>query len=185
MKQLQTYKSEAKKEIFRLEFFALYNVPADLEEFEKWRRGEPTAADDPNNTYWQEVREAHERGVDVRRVRVVDFPVSEYLRYEIDFYRGSIEAGEEILFIERVAAIECMQSSVVSDDFWLFDRNTVLLWLYDADFDHVGQQEIEGDTERTSYTKLRDCLIENALPMSEFMSRYPDSFSAATSALHG
>lgn len=174
---LQANKANAAKEVFRLEFRQVYSVEADLQEFEKWKRSEQTAADDPSNQYWCELRDLRDRGIESRRVRVIDFPISDYLRYEIDFYRGSSEQGEEILFIERAPTIDCMQSTAVTQDYWLFDRSTVLLWKYDKRGQRDGQDEATNPVSVAPYRELRDCLVRHALPMSEFMARYPDSFA--------
>jgi len=178
LKSLEKYKAQAKQEVFRLEHLRLYKVEADLVEFERWRRGQSTAADDPSNDYWQQLQELHDRGVASRRVRVVDFPPTEYLRYEIDFYRGSMSRGEDILFIERAPAIDCMQSTVVTQDFWLFDHTVALLWKYDKSGERRGQDEIAVN-QVAPYAALRDCLVERALPMQDFIERYEESFNAA------
>jgi hypothetical protein len=175
---LQVQKQSALSEVFRLEYRRVYNVKDDLAEFEKWKRGEKTAADDPDNSYWQEVRALRDRGVRSRRIRVVDFPIGDYLKYEIDFYRGSEANGEEIFFLERAPTIDCMQSTVVVQDFWLFDGDVVLLWKYGKDGKRDGQEEArDADTVRP-YVQLRDCLEAKALSMSDFIKRYPKSFSA-------
>jgi hypothetical protein len=178
---LLDYKDAAVEEVFRLEYRHWYNVPADLEEFERWKREEPTAKDDPDNDYWRELRELRRRDVKAVRVRVVDFPISDYLLYEVDFYEGSMEHGECILFVERAPTIDCMQETVVTQDYWLFDRRTVLLWKYDEGGARVGQEELE--TGVTDYVRLRDGLVERSLPMEEFMARYAESFDAARAAL--
>lgn len=174
---LPVLKEQAQGEVFRLEYRRFYDVEADRREFEKWKRGEKTAADDPNNSYWVELRALRERGVRSRRVRVVDFPISDYLRYEIDFYRGSEVNGEEVLLVERAPTIDCMQSTVVTQDFWLFDDRVALLWKYDKHGRRAGQEEATDDSSVGPYRNLRECLLRRALPMDEFIARYADSFS--------
>lgn len=175
VRSLQDYKNDASREVFRLEYRKDYNVPADLAEFARWKAGEPTAADDPDNEYWQEVRSLRARDVACRRVRVIDFPISDYLRYEINFYEGSIRVGEEILFIERARAIDFMQDTVVTQDFWQFDRSTVLLWKYDSLGCRDGQEEIAGPAA-DPYRRLTEQLLDGAMPMDAFRERYSESF---------
>lgn len=179
MKELREYKDEAREEVFRLEYRQSYHVASDLEEFEKWRRGESTAADNPENGYFQALRSLRDRGVRAVRVRIVDFPVSEYLLYELDFYRQSASNGEDIRLLERALAIDCMQSTVESQDFWLFDSSVVLIWKYTDEGERDGQKEIRDPAAASHFVGLRDCLLTHAMLIDQFVERYSDSFAAA------
>ncbi len=179
MKELHEYKDEATEEVFRLEYRQSYHVASDLEEFDKWRRGESTAADDPENDYFQALRSLRDRRVRAMRVRIVDFPVGEYLLYELDFYRQSVSYGEDIRLLERALAIDCMQSSVESQDFWLFDTSVVLIWKYTDEGERGGQEEISDPAAASRFVALRDCLLAHAMPIDQFVERYSESFAAA------
>jgi len=176
MTSLQDYKNAATFEVFRLEYRGEYNVPSDLAEFERWKAGDPTSADDADNSYWNEVRAVRARGASCRRVRVIDFPISEYLQYEINFYEGSQRVGEDILFIERARAIDAMQNTVVVQDYWQFDRGVVLLWKYDELGRRDGQEEVPQHLA-DAYRRLTETLIEGSLPMDEFRTRFAESFN--------
>ena len=167
--------ASAKVEIFRFEWLRLYGVASDLEEFKRWQQGEPTAADDPDNDYYVRLRKKRSQGVKQVRVRIADFPVHDYLRYEIAFYRGSIEHGEEIFMLERALAVQCMQTTVVAGDYWLFDRERALLFNYDEGGELVGQQWVE-PADVPKYVALRDVLEREAMPLESFIERYPESF---------
>lgn len=176
--RLRQLKEESRQEVFRFECLQTYNVEGDIEEFERWKRGEPTAADDPANEYYQGLRRLRAGGVQARRVRLADFPVHDYLRYEIDFYRGSQRHGEEVLLLERALGMDCMQHTVVTGDYWLFDGRIVLVFDYDADGSLKGQNEVADPASVARYRRLRDCLVNQALPLEQFLARYPESFSA-------
>jgi hypothetical protein len=175
--ELRSHKDQARHEVFRFEWLRTYNVAGDIEEFERWKKGEPTAADDPTNDYYAGLRRLRERGVRQLRVRVADFPIHEYLRYEIDFYLGSQQHGEEIFLIERAAAVDCMQTTVVTGDYWLFDREEVLIFEYDEGGELRDQRWAAPDTV-PQFTALRDCLVRRAMPLDDFMRRYAESFGA-------
>lgn len=173
---LRERKARTKKEVFRLEWLPTYSVDEDLEEFERWRRGEPTAADDDDNDYYVGLRQLRDRGVTQLRVRIVDFPIAEYLKYEIEFYRGSLRNGETLLFLERAIAVDVMQQTIVEGDFWLFDRSDVLAFDYENG-DLVDQHWAPRDAVGR-YCELRDALVERALPMEDFIGKFADSFCA-------
>ena len=177
---LQGAKKEAEAEVFRLEYRRLYSVEADLRQFARWKRGERAAIEDQDDEYRRELRALRERGVRSVRVRIVDFPIEDYLRYEIDYYRASEPSGEEVFFIERAPAIDCMQETVVTQDFWLFDGKVVLLWKYTKEGQRDGQEESSDEETVDSYRELRDCLLRRALRMDDFIDRYRQSFSAAS-----
>jgi hypothetical protein len=58
------------------------------------------------------------RGVEVRRVRVVSEPVSDYIKFEHATTPSSIAAGEQIRWLPRHLATGLL---FPANDFWVFD----------------------------------------------------------------
>jgi len=92
--------NRSKVRIFRLESLPIYNVPEDQKIFEEWKRTKKF----PVGSYeeWlQKLEKTKERGVVMQRVRVAPLPLSDYLKYEVDFWKKfSTKTGEQISFIE-------------------------------------------------------------------------------------
>ena len=81
--------------------------------------------DDEFMADWSDtVRGAVARGVEVRRLRIVSEPVSDYIRWEHAVTAANIAAGESVRWLSRRT---CPDVAVVPFDFWVFDSTTVLV----------------------------------------------------------
>jgi hypothetical protein len=98
-----------------------------------WRQG--YRADPADRTSWWRpwldlVTETVERGVVLRRARIVSEPVSEYIRYEYDVTFPNVAAGEQVRWLPR------RQSSGLAlpgNDFWLIDDRLVQFHFFSGD----------------------------------------------------
>jgi len=70
------------------------------------------------------VRAAIGRGVEIRRLRIVSEPVSDYIRWEHAVTSANIDAGESVRWLSRRSSPPI---AVVPFDFWVFDATTVLV----------------------------------------------------------
>jgi len=86
--------SRASEEAFRLEAQQRYAVPAEDEQFRAFTEGRPMPSDPRVNRSMQIIRAATARGCRIRRVHVVDLPLTVYLRYELAAYRENTDVGE-------------------------------------------------------------------------------------------
>jgi hypothetical protein len=57
-------------------------------------------ADERREEYAQELRRASQSGVRHRRLRVVEFPVTPYLQWELHVLRARVEVGDEIKILD-------------------------------------------------------------------------------------
>ncbi|OHV64175.1 hypothetical protein BCD48_37630 [Pseudofrankia sp. BMG5.36] len=64
------------------------------------------------------IAEVTGHGVDVRRVRVVSEPVTDYIRFEHATTAASVTAGEQIRWLPRHLATGLL---LPANDFWVFD----------------------------------------------------------------
>jgi uncharacterized protein DUF6879 len=113
---------------FRLETLPEYSVPQEAEMLAAFKRGE--RVDLPDDHPWLlRVRRHTAAGRQMRRVRVVSYPLTDYLRMEMSWYPKSAIAGEDI----RIANLnENPELTTCSQDFWLFDDSTALKMVYDS-----------------------------------------------------
>ncbi|MFK4112373.1 DUF6879 family protein [Streptomyces sp. NPDC002176] len=87
------------------------------------------------------VTSATERGVRVRRARIVSTPVSEYVRFEHAVTDGlNIAAGEEVRWLSRRMATDI---SLPGNDFWLFDSRLVVVNHFDGEGETMDMEAIE------------------------------------------
>lgn len=93
-------------------------MPSDPE-FHAFQRGEYNVDDDKDLVEWCDlVRSVRACGVQMRRVRIVSEPLSDYVRYELECTRLNVAAGEEVRWLPRVQASDLL---LPGNDFWLFD----------------------------------------------------------------
>ncbi|AXG79681.1 DUF6879 family protein [Streptomyces paludis] len=128
-----------------LEMRDAYGVSDEADDFRHWRQtGERDV--DPASAYWGPwvslVKDTVRRGVEVRRVRIVSEPVSDYIRYEHAGTVVNTGAGENVRWLPRRQASAL---ALPGNDFWLFDEETVLFNHFAGD----GEVSPEGRELRT------------------------------------
>ena len=98
----------------------------DDPEFIRWQAGhreDPARRADWWNSWHDATATAAERGVALRRARVVSEPISPYVRYEYDITFMNEAAGEAVRWLPRHRAARLLLPGA---DYWLFDGTTVL-----------------------------------------------------------
>jgi hypothetical protein len=102
---------------YRLEVRASYGIP---EEDEPYRRF--LTEEDPGLEWFEPwlnlMREETAKGKRVERVRVIDTPPSDYLRFELWGTPYNLAAGEDIRYLARDQAVAL---DLPTYDYWLFD----------------------------------------------------------------
>src|SRR5215472_2192629 len=127
-------------------------VPASpflANELRRFQAGEKPPAD-YHYGWLDTVATAGAAGKSMRRVRVVRRPLSDYIRYEIEWgFLYNVAAGEDI----RVLDLSDRPGAELPDhDFWLFDERAVVKMLYRPDGTQIGRELVE---EPNSLTGLR------------------------------
>jgi len=138
--------------------------------FTRWQAG---YRDDPadRDSWWRPwlslVAETRERGVSIRRARIVSEPVSEYIRFEHGITFMNVAAGEDIRWLPRRKASRLL---LPGNDFWVFDDRLVL-WNH-----FTGEGEVSPDgrelTDDTETAKICAAAFEAvwdlAIPHDEY-----------------
>lgn len=110
---------------FRLETLQRYAVSEEDERLRAFRNGTPRPDRSVRTSPWlRRIAVTTAAGKRWQRVHVVEHPLSEYLRYEMEGYVESAATGEEISIADRAAHPDL---ATLGPDFWLFD----------AEFDHA------------------------------------------------
>ncbi|MEV0428298.1 DUF6879 family protein [Micromonospora sp. NPDC050495] len=157
---------------FKLEVRRSYGLPSEDEPFQKFLTGQ-----DPGIEWlrsWLDLMKAQtSTGKRVERVRVIDEPPSDYLRFEISVTPHNLEAGEDIRYLVRDRAAEL---ALPQYDFWLFDSRVVALLHFTDDDQFVGFTTIEDATEVLRHCQWRDRAWTRATRFSDL----PTTVTAAT-----
>ncbi|MEU2654441.1 DUF6879 family protein [Streptomyces sp. NPDC007325] len=153
--KFETFRTEA----WRLETLPQYLVPQEAEEFAAFRAGARFLG--PYEDAWT----AMVRTRSVGRVHVVTRPLSDYLRFEFErYYRHQAPAGEDIRILDvtdRPNPLPDVQ------DFWMFDRSTVVLMHYEPDGRQIGRELYEGDPE--PFVEYQRIALEASVPFLEYV----------------
>ena len=85
---------------FRLELLDRYDSPGTQDRLARFLAGEP---DDPAiRAGWDALlADLRRAGKSISRVHVVSEPLTDYLRFELAFYAGSVAAGEDVRILPR------------------------------------------------------------------------------------
>ncbi|MFI8976220.1 DUF6879 family protein [Nocardia asteroides] len=154
--------AECKRAAFHLETLDAYAVASESEPLRQFLAGEPadTGWFDPWRTLMQD---STDRGVTVRRVRVVTEPLSDYQRWLSTLTPENIAAGEDIRYLPRHLA-----GQVPTEDYWLFDDERVAFHARDADNRGLAMV-VTDDPGLVQYAiDQRNRLWELATPFAEY-----------------
>jgi len=157
-----------RKSAFRLEQLAEYDSPEDRAALRLWLAGEPQG--EAARAYWDRViTDARHRGATMSRVHALPAaPLNDYLRFELDFYRGSATAGEDIRLLPHDQAAG---ADLGPCDYWLFDDDRVVIQYYG----HRGawlHGELVTDPVFAAACRLRrDTAMSRAIPLNDYLTR--------------
>jgi hypothetical protein len=112
------------------------------------------------------VREATDRGVEVRRARIVSEPISDYVRFEYDVTEAhNLAAGEQVRWLPRQHSGDLL---VPANDFWVFDDQVVLWNFFDGDGTWVGEERVDDPELAKLCVASFDAVWDRAIPHQEY-----------------
>ena len=147
---------------FRLETLQAYNVPQEVEMIAAFRRGETVKLPD-DHPWLRRVRESTITGRQMQRVRIVNYPLSEYVRFEMSLYPYSVASGEDIRIAEA-----CPELAMCNRDFWVFDDSIAVVLQYDNDGRFLGAETTE---DVVTYRQQRDLALSRSMELSAYTAR--------------
>jgi hypothetical protein len=156
---------------FRLELRQVYTMPGEADELRRFRAGE-SPPDDYHYGWLDTVGEACNQCKQMRRVRVVTRPLTDYTEYEFAWgFAYNVDAGEDIRILDLTDRIG---PDLPDHDFWLFDETTVVRLLYRPDGTQIGR-ELVARSNITGYLNWRDRTWEIAVPFRNYWPANPTS----------
>lgn len=119
--------------------------------------------------YLQLLKQTHQHGKQVQRVRVIPRPSNNYFRFEFKIgYQANLKAGEDIRLIDR-SIVARPDTPLI--DFWLFDDDLVALLRYDKRGRLLDTEYYDDKDYLERMTKFRDGLLEHSTPLSKLQLR--------------
>ncbi|NYI87952.1 hypothetical protein HNR02_001275 [Amycolatopsis endophytica] len=154
---------EFERSAFRLETLQTYTIPRDQASYGLFLAGEPKP-EDYNLTWQASVRQHVVAGRTMQRAKVVRRPFSDYTRYLFAWaIPGNIAAGEDY----RILDLTDRELGLPSQDFWLFDDETVLLLNFNPD-GTLRDRELADPADLDLYRRWRDLALAEAVPFGEY-----------------
>jgi uncharacterized protein DUF6879 len=156
---------KAKRSVFRLETLPQYLVPQEAERFAAFRAGKLVPRTLENSAWLVELQQIIARGIRWYRVHVLDFPLCEYSRFEVNSYRDSQAMGQETFLADRA---EHSELADMHEDFWLMDDDVAVRMVYD-EVGHFLRPERIANVKPC--VELREIAMKCAEPLDDFISR--------------
>jgi hypothetical protein len=159
------------KEWFKIEVLQDYSGEDDCESLQAWLLGDKTRSLDlmrtmPQRAAWEaQCQQKCAEGVQMRRVRIIQRPLTPYTAWELEFYRrANIPGGEEILVVDH-DDIAHLHHWLPAGDVMLFDGERA----GQCDYDSSGRM-----TSETFYDLANDAGV-----MAGFLQLQADLLAVA------
>jgi hypothetical protein len=145
-----------------------YGVPDEDEPFQRFLAGEDPGLD--WFTPWLDMmKAATSAGKLVQRVRVLDEPPSDYLRFELWGTPHNEAAGEDIRYLTRDQAARL---ALPDTDWWLFDAKRLALLHFDDDGRPLGAEMIDDPAVVVEHLAAFDAAWHHAQTYASYQGRH-------------
>ncbi|OOQ57376.1 DUF6879 family protein [Mucilaginibacter pedocola] len=114
-----------------------------------------------------EDKELVERGVVLKRVRVLRYPLNKYCLRQFSSYRISQDNGEKIYIMDNEKKLDEISEGQIRD-FVIFDEQAVLLHQYE-DNNFVGGTLFETESEVEPFLKTFQGLEQESIPFNQYL----------------
>jgi hypothetical protein len=152
---------------YRLETLQRYDVSYEDESYAAFLAGQPMPADAAKNDWTSMISEATRAGKSFRRVHVVTEPLTDYLRYEIEWsYGPNVAAGEQIGII--VGKPEDL--GLPERDYWLFDSRDLWVMDYDDEGRFLSAELVDDPAVIVEHGYWRDKALHLAVPYADYVN---------------
>ena len=154
----RTFRSSA----WRLEVRTSYGADQPFEDFQAGRIPELAWF-----TPWLDLmrEQIQASGKRVERVRVIDQPPSDYLRWEYWLNRYNAEVGEDIRYLPREVAVSL---HLPAYDFWIFDDSRVAFMEFDAADAFLGPVIVADEAVTRQHQHYQAVAWKHAIPYESY-----------------
>ncbi|MGI5341436.1 DUF6879 family protein [Streptomyces sp. CA-181903] len=157
-----------KRSAVHLEMRDFYDDPDEAPRVAAWRAGHRHDPED-RASWWRPwldmVSAAVDRGVVIRRARVVSEPVSEYTKYLYDGTFTNVAAGESIRWLPRRKASDL---ALPGNDFWVFDERLVRFGYFSGEGVYLDDEVTDEPNVAKLCTDAFEAVWERATPHEDY-----------------
>ncbi|MEV0439959.1 DUF6879 family protein [Streptomyces spectabilis] len=154
---------------FRLEVRTAYGIPEEDEPFSRFLAG-----DDPGLDWFEPwldlMREEIGKGKQITRVRIIDDPPSDYLRFELWGTPHNLAVGEDIRYLDRPRAGTL---ALPGYDYWLFDSSTVARLQFGEHDRFLGVVLSDDPAEVLAHVQWQDAAWHHAITFEDYVKEHP------------
>jgi len=170
-RELSDLLDQAQRVLFRLEVLDAYDVASDGGDFARYVAGEPGPDMARKGPWLERLRQDAARGLRNCRVHVVRSPLTDYLRYEMEWgYAPNSEAGEDIRVLDLAEAGE--PPGLAGQDFWLMDDRVVVVMHYGDGGRFVGAS-VAADGELDRYRRAASAALDAGVAFGVYWAAHP------------
>ncbi len=154
--------NDLKNEWFKVEVLQDYSAEDKSESLDAWMAGDKERSIElikAEPSEWaNDCRKKVEDGVKLTRIHVVDYPLSEYVQWEIEVYKNrNIPVGREDVYLLDRKDIPMLD--LPSGDLMIFDKTNVVVGNYDSSGYVVSQDFYTGNDTISEFLELREQLL--------------------------
>ena len=154
------YLQSAQKSLFRFERLQVYDMPEEQTAFQNFCQTGVLKITGSDKEWFAFLQEKHGQGVVTQRVRLIEYPLTDYTRFELAFHRVALQHGDDIRFVTK----ELLNGlSLPVKDFWLIDDKIILIQNYDTAGRWLGFEV--GEQDMAVYQQGKNVLLEKAQPL--------------------
>jgi hypothetical protein len=160
-------------EAFRLEARQSYAGVADPG-WEAWQAGRPLPHRSPATDRWLARIARHvAAGRRVYRAMIIDWPLSDYKRYELAAFAPHAPAGEGIYVVDRDAHPGLAD---LVEDYWMLDERLVVRMPFDQAGRPLGL--LDPEEPIAAYVARRDLVMAHATPLDAWLAAHQEKLFA-------
>jgi hypothetical protein len=155
---------------YRLERLQQYGVSYEDKSFRAFLADAPLTADHARDEWTAMVRRTVTAGKTLQRVHVVTEPLTDYMRYELEWWYGpNVKAGEDI----RILPAPLPEGGLLlpDHDYWLFDSHHLWVMAYTPDGQFLHAERIDDPAQVVTHAYWRDAALHNAVPYTDYVRR--------------
>jgi hypothetical protein len=146
------------------------DVYAGWEAFTAWKAGEPFDRSGAEEQWHGLIAPVVARGVDVRRLRVVSEPVTDYIRFEYEATPlANLPAGERVRWLPRRRASDL---AFPGNDFWLVD-DRMLFNIFSGDGEWIGVDRVD-DSDVVKFCASAELTITQPREISVYLRTFSE-----------
>lgn len=166
-------------DLVRVETLDRYVSASDGSELDRFLRGEPEPDRAAKAGWLTRIRTDADAGRIWRRIRLVEPPLTDYVRYACEWgYTDNTDAGEQVRVLDLSDAPVGARVLVGIGDFYVLDDTRIVAMRYDEAGVFTGADPVDGPYAEVYRAAVR-AAWSNAEPFDRWWARHPEHHRSA------